>query len=76
MNLYLVSRSECGYDQYSDFVVAAKTAEDALAHLDKNHNAADEYSSWPNEGTKTAELIGTTNKYTETTEILGSFHAG
>jgi len=75
MNIYLINRSECGYDEYDKFVVAANTDAEALEYLEDEHNDV-KYSSWPNEGEKTAELIGTTDKYTETTVILGSFNAG
>jgi hypothetical protein len=76
MNIYLVERSECDYDEFSGFVVAAKTAEDALAFLDREYRVSYEYSEWPNHGEKTAEPIGTTDKYDETTVILGSYNAG
>ena len=76
MNLYLVSRDKCDYDEYSDFVVAANSEDEALSFLDAEYKAGDKWSNWPNEGTKSAEFIGTTDKYAEPTEILGSFHAG
>jgi hypothetical protein len=76
MNLYLVNRTECDWDEYRGFVVAANTPEEALGYLDKQYDASEDFSDWPNEGEKTAELIGTTDKYSEPTEILGSFNAG
>lgn len=76
MNLYLVSRSTYDYDEYNGFVIAAESPKQALEYLDKKHRHDWQYSDWPDEGEKTAELIGTTDKYTETTVILGSYNAG
>lgn len=77
MNIYIVIRTKCGYDQYDAFVVAANSEQKALDFLDKGHKSStDKWTDWPNEGDKTAELIGTTDKYTKPTEILGSFNAG
>ena len=77
MNLYLVSRSECNYDEFSDFVVAAASGDEALSFIERHYNDPEHaYGNWPNVGEKTARLIGTTNLYKETTNILGSFHAG
>lgn len=76
MNLYLVERSEHDYDEYDGFVVAAKSSKAALRYLEGMYNSKYLYcSSWPNEGKKTAKLIGTTDKYTETTIVLESFNA-
>ena len=78
MNIYLVTRSEHGYDEYDGFVVAAKTQEEALTLLEKRYNPDKKYnySSWPDEGDKKAEHIGITDTFTEPTEILSSFNAG
>ena len=77
MNLYLVTRTTRDFDEYDGFVVAANSEQQALGYLDEKHeHTSNPYSSWPDIGTKSAELIGTTDKYTEPTEILGSFNAG
>lgn len=76
MNLYLVTRSECDYDEHDAFVVAAPSEDKALMYLEKLHNSKGSYATWPNNGDKVAELIGTTHKYTALTEVIGSFNAG
>ena len=74
MNIYLISRTESvDYDQYDAFVVAATNETEATLFLLKEHPIGD-YSSWSDK--TTAMLIGTTDIYTEPTEILGSFNAG
>ena len=66
MNIYLVSRDKekVDYDEADAWVVVAKTEEKASEHCGYHHEE------------KTIELIGTTTKYKETTEILESFNAG
>lgn len=76
MNIYLITRSECHYDEYDSFVVAANNPIEAMDYLDKEYHHKYKYSEWPDEGVKEAKLIGTTDKYKEVTEILGSFNAG
>lgn len=74
MNIYIVSRLDnVSYDQYDAFVVAAANEAEATQFLLKNH-PPDYYSSWTDK--TTATLIGTTDVYTEPTEILGSYNAG
>jgi len=76
MKIYLVTRSECDYDEYDGFVVAANSSEEALDCVEEKHNNRKFYSSWPNEGVKSAKEIGYTKEYKDTTVILGSFNAG
>lgn len=74
MNIYIVSRfDDVSYDQYDAFVVAATNEAEATLFLLKNH-PLDYYLSWSDK--TSARLIGTTDVYTEPTEILGSFNAG
>jgi hypothetical protein len=72
MNIYLVKRSEHTWDEYDAFVVAAHFEADAMQFIRDKYDE----SYWPNVGTVTAELVGTTDKYDKPTEILGSFNAG
>lgn len=76
MNIYLISRTDnVGYDEYDAFVVAAgNEIEATLFLLGKYDKPLSHYGEWSN---KTEwKLIGTTDVYTEPTEILGSFNAG
>lgn len=76
MNIYLVERSEHDYDEFDGFVVTASTAMEALGYLESVYNTRDRYSEWPNDGKKTAKMVGTTDVYTEPTVILSSYNAG
>ena len=75
MNIYKVSRlDKVGYDEYDAFVVAATNEAEATQFLlDKYHHTG-VYAEWSDK--TTATLIGTTDIYTEPTQILGSYNAG
>lgn len=75
MNIYLVSRTDdVDYDEHDAFVVVANDPKEAKLFLDKRYNSGEHFNTWSDK-VKT-KLIGTTTKYSETTEILGSFNAG
>ena len=78
MNIYLINRTDSvSYDQYDAFVVVATNETEATQFLLKEHptnNYSSYYSPWSDK--TTATLIGTTDIYTEPTEILGSYNAG
>ena len=78
MNIYLIGRYDnVGYDAYDAFVVVATNETEATLFLLKEHptgNYSSYYSPWSDK--TTATLIGTTDIYTEPTEILGSYNAG
>lgn len=76
MNIYLIKRSDWGYDEFNGFVMVANTEKEALEYLESTYNKREHYNEWPNNGEKTATLIGTTDKYNELTIILSSFNAG
>lgn len=72
MNLYLLSRTDqVGYDEYDAFVVAANDELEAKLFLAQKYDSDDEWSDKVE-----VKAIGITGKYTEPTEILGSFNAG
>lgn len=76
MNIYLINRDDYGYDEFEGFVMAANSEDEALEYLEHKYNHRENYNEWPNKGNKTAELVGTTERYSEITIILSSFNAG
>jgi len=72
LKIYLIYRDGSDYDEYDAFVVVAGSESEALSYLEANHHRFE----WPGKDAKTSKLIGTTDLYKETTEILGSFNAG
>ncbi len=74
MKFYLITFKEVDYDQYSDFVVVAPNAKQAMIFLkksypDENFGEID----WEG-GYKIKELKA--EVFNKTTEIIGSFRAG
>lgn len=86
MKLWLITPNQpLGHDTYDSAVVAAKTMEDAQkvhpSSLHESNESAWEwskkYGDWVHQPDQvTAELIGTTNKYTAGQVVIASFNAG
>ena len=78
MNIYLVSRKECGgYDSYDSFVCYAETEESARRLNPCPAGWGELFSSWcasPEDAV--AELVGSNINIKQESIILGSFNAG
>lgn len=74
MKIYLIEFNKWDYDQYSGFVVVAENEDGVIKFLKKEHTKG-YYGEidWKG-GYKIKEIKP--EDYTETAEILGSFHAG
>ena len=76
MNIYLINRSDHGYDEYDGFVVVAESDVEALDFVNIKYNVG-YYPTFPDIGTKSVKLIGIASPaYKEITVIISSFKAG
>ena len=76
MNIYLINRSDHGYDEYEGFVVVAESDVEALDFVNIKYNVG-YYPTFPDIGTKSVKLIGIASPaYKEITVIISSFNAG
>lgn len=70
MKIYLLSRDDYGYDEYSSKVVIAKNEERARELA--NDNTGDEGRIWTNSDLVFCNLVGTKTEGV----LLGAFNAG
>lgn len=78
MNLYLVLRPQCAYDEYKGLVVAAESATEALSIEPPETDDMNDlwFDVWPDDQ-RTIQLIGRyEGPQTEPHVVLASFRAG
>lgn len=77
MNIYVLTRiGMTGYDEYSDFVVAAETEQRARKLAQERDRTAGNESTWTDPTHSTCTAIGTALLFVSEGIVAYSFHAG